>query len=286
MRIGRVDEIWRYPVKSMAGERIGETAVGPQGLTGDRGWAVRDEERGGIRGAKKIPELMRCAARYLGEPRDRQAGDVEMRLPDGALVRSDDPAAADRLSAALGTLVTLWPLQPADQLDHYRRGAPTHADLEQELRSMFALEPDEPLPDLSGLPPEVVEFESPPGTYFDAFPLHLLSRTSLAHLATLAPGSAIDVRRFRPNILLDLPDAAAGFPEAQWAGRRVRIGGTTVEITIPTMRCVMTTLPFDELPKDPRIMRTLVREARQCLGAYARVVEPGSVRVGDVVELF
>ena len=70
------------------------------------------------------------------------------------------------------------------------------------------------------------------------------------------------------------------------AGRRVRIGGTTVEITIPTMRCVMTTLPFDELPKDPRIMRTLVREARQCLGAYARVVEPGSVRVGDVVELF
>lgn len=285
MRIGGVDEIWRYPVKSMAGERLGETRVGPQGLTGDRGWAVRDEERGGIRGAKKIPELMRCAARYLAEPRDRQAGDVEMRLPDGTLVRSDDPAAADRLSAALGTRVTLWPLQPADQLDHYRRGAPTHTDLEQELRSMFALEPDEPLPDLSGLPPEVVEFESPPGTYFDAFPLHIVSRSSLAHLAALAPGSTIDVRRFRPNFLLDLPHAEAGFPEAQWAGRRVRIGGMTAEVTIPTMRCVMTTLPFDDLPKDPRIMRALVREAKHCLGAYARVVEPGPVRVGDAVEL-
>lgn len=285
MRIGGVSEIWRYPVKSMAGERLGETAVGPQGLVGDRGWAVRDEERGGIRGAKKLPELMRCAARYLAQPEAGRAGDVEMSLPDGSRVRSTDPAAADRLSAAIGTRVTLWPLQPADRLEHYRRGAPTHEDLEQELRSMFALEPGEPLPDLSGLPPEVVEFESPPGTYFDAFPLQLLSRTSLAHLSTLTPGSTIDVRRFRPNLLLELPDAAAGFPEAEWAGRRVRIGGMTAEVTIPTMRCVMTTLPFADLPKDPRIMRALVREAKQCLGAYARVVEPGSVRVGDAVEL-
>ena len=65
MRIGGVDEIWRYPVKSMAGERLPGTAVGPQGLTGDRGWAVRDEERGGIRGAKKIPELMVLGSHML-----------------------------------------------------------------------------------------------------------------------------------------------------------------------------------------------------------------------------
>lgn len=285
MHIGGVTEIWRYPVKSMAGERLAETAIGPQGLPGDRGWAVRDEERGGIRGAKKIPELMRCAARYLAEPRAERAGDVEMRLPDGAVVRSDDPSAAERLSHALGTRVTLWPLQPADQLDHYRRGAPTHTDLEQELRSVFALEPDEPLPDLSGLPPEILEFESPPGTYFDAFPLLLVTETSLAHLARLAPESRIDVRRFRPNFLLSLPDAPSGFPEADWAGRHVRIGGMTAEVTIPAMRCVMTTLPVGDLPKDPRIMRTLVREAKHCLGAYARVVAPGSVREGDAVEL-
>lgn len=285
MHVGAVTEIWRYPVKSMAGERLDETPVGLQGLPGDRAWAVRDEERGGIRGAKKIPELMRCAARYLAEPRVERAGDVEMRLPDGRVVRSDDPSAADLLSRALGTRVTLWPLQPADQLDHYRRGAPTHADLEQELRSVFALEPDEPLPDLSGMPPEILEFESPPGTYFDAFPLLLVTETSLAHLARLAPDSMIDVRRFRPNFLLSLPGLTSGLPEAEWAGRHVRIGGVTAEVTIPAMRCVMTTLPVGDLPKDPRIMRTLVREAKHCLGAYARVVAAGSVRVGDAVEL-
>ncbi|MBM4246367.1 MAG: MOSC domain-containing protein [Deltaproteobacteria bacterium] len=285
MHVGSVAGIWRYPVKSMAGERLDATPVGLLGLPGDRAWAVRDEERGGIRGAKKIPELMRSEARYLAEPTAGRAGDVEMRLPDGTTLRSDDPAVAERLSSALGTRVTLWPLQPADQLDHFRRGAPTHADLELELRSIFGLEPGEPLPDMSGLPPEILEFESPPGTYFDAFPLLLVSQCSLTSLARLAPGSKIDARRFRPNFVLELPEARDGFPEHEWAGRHVRIGGLTAEVTIPCMRCVMTTLPFDDLPKDPRIMRTLVRETRQCLGAYARVAEPGIVRIGDPVEL-
>jgi uncharacterized protein YcbX len=285
MHVGRVAQIWRYPVKSMAGERLTSTPVEVAGLPGDRAWAVRDEERGGIRGAKKLPELMRCAARYLEEPRAERAGDAEMRLADGTVVRTDDPEAAAHLSRVLGTRVTLWPLQPADRLEHFRRGAPTHADLEQEMRSIFALEPDEPLPDLSGLPPELLEYESPPGTYFDAFPLLLLTATSLDALARLAPESRIDVRRFRPNFVLDVPDGPTGFPEAAWAGRRIRLGSMTAEVTIPCMRCVMTTLPVDELPKDPRIMRTMVRETKQCLGAYARVVEPGVVRLGDAAEL-
>jgi uncharacterized protein YcbX len=285
MRVGSVTEIWRYPVKSMAGEQLAATGVGALGLPGDRSWAVRDEERGGIRGAKKIPELMRCGARLLAEPDPAGATPVAMRLPDGSTVRSDAADASARLSAALGKTVTLWPLQPADHLDHYRRGAPTYDDLEQELRATFALEPGEPLPDLAGLPPEIFEFESPPGTYFDAFPLLLLTESSLARLAALAPGSRIDVRRFRPNFLLSVPDAGPGFPEAAWPGKRLRIGTTTVEVTIGCMRCVMTTLPFDDVPQDPQIMRVLVREARQCLGAYARVVEAGTVRQGDPVEL-
>jgi uncharacterized protein YcbX len=285
VRVGRVKELWRYPVKSMGGERLSTVDVGARGIPGDRGWAVRDEERGGIRGAKKIPSLMRCRARYPVAPTAARTGPAEMTLPDGTTVATDAPDAAARLTAALGRRVTLWPLLPADRLDHYRRGAPTHDDLERELRSIFALEPDEPLPDLSGLPPEVMEFESPPGTYFDAYPLHILTDASLARLQGLAPASAIDVRRFRPNVLVAAEGGADGFLEQGWVGRRLRVGGAVARVAAACPRCVMTTLAQGELPADPRIMRTLVREAGQNLGVYATVEEPGAVAAGDPVTL-
>ncbi len=282
MRLGTVKQIWRYPVKSMGGELLESTRVGVRGIWGDRAWAVRDEVRGGIRGAKKIPALMHFKARYLVEPEEERVQPAEITLPDGTTLMSHAPDASARLSEALGHPVTLWPLVPADCLDHYRRGAPTYQDLEQELRSVFGLEPDEPLPDLSVFPPEVLEFESPPGTYFDAFPLLLLTEASLARLQSLAPRSVIDVRRFRPNFLI--ATEAEGFVERQWLGSKLRIGGVLVRITLDCPRCVMVTHGFGDLPKDPTIMRTLVREAGQKLGVYATVVEPGEVKVGDGVE--
>ena len=282
---GTIGEIWRYPVKSMIGERVASSALGKGGIPGDRAWAVRDEKVGAIRGAKKIPALMKLAACYPAEPRAAQAGPAEIALPDGERFSCDAADADARLSAALDRKVTLWPLQPADKLDHYRRGAPDHEDLEQELRSLFALLPEEPLPDLSGLPPEVFEFESPPGTYFDAFPLLVLSTSSLAELARLAPDSTIDVRRFRPNILIDSGTQRSGFVELEWVGKRLRVGSAVIEIKADCPRCVMTTLPFADLPHDPTIMRTLVRDAKQVLGVYADVVEAGEMSEGDAVEL-
>ena len=73
--------------------------------------------------------------------------------------------------------------------------------------------------------------------------------------------------------------------EAAWAGRRMRIGGATLEATIPCPRCVMITHPFAELPKDPAVLRAVVREAGQNLGVYATVVEVGDIRVGAEVEI-
>jgi hypothetical protein len=61
-RLGTIAEIWRYPVKSMAGESLQTCHLGPGGVYGDRAWAVRDEDKGEIRGAKKIPRLLECAA--------------------------------------------------------------------------------------------------------------------------------------------------------------------------------------------------------------------------------
>jgi uncharacterized protein YcbX len=79
-----VAELWRYPVKSMIGSTVDVVEVNELGIVGDRTWATRDLERGGIRGAKKIGDLMRFAAR------DLPGGHVEITLPDGATVTTLD----------------------------------------------------------------------------------------------------------------------------------------------------------------------------------------------------
>jgi uncharacterized protein YcbX len=283
--VGRVTELWRYPVKSMAGERHARLRLGARGIPGDRGWAVRDETAGEIRGAKKLPGLLACAARYLVEPSDATVPPAEIVLPDGGKVRSDDPAAAVRLSELVGRCVTLWPLQPATALDHYRRAAFDDPDMLAELRGIFGRTADEPLPDLSVFPPEIMEFTSPLGTYFDAFPLHLLTTATLATLAAHEPGARFDVRRFRPNVVIETPADVRGLAEVDWCGRTLAVGGARVQVTVPCVRCVMTTLPQAELPKEPRVLRTIVREAAQNLGVYATVVAPGEMAVGDSVTL-
>jgi len=284
MSVGRIAEIWRYPVKSMGGERLAQVPAAANGIPGDRAWAVRDEARGGIRGAKKIPHLMRCSARYETEPSAERVPAPEITLPGGAQVRADAPDANDRVSAAVGTKLTLWPLRPASDLEHYRRGAPDHADVMTELRAIFAREPDEPLPDLSVFPPGLFAYESPPGTYFDAFPLLLLSDASLRRLQQLAPDSRVDVRRFRPNFVI-ATEGGDDFPESAWTGKRLRLGEVVLQVEIACPRCVMITHGFDDLPQDPALMRTVVREAGGSVGVYASVVEAGAVRLGDAVEL-
>jgi uncharacterized protein YcbX len=280
-----VAELWRHPVKSMGGERLAETELAGDGVPGDRGWAVRDEVRGGIRGAKKIPALMQLAARCVEEPGSGRWPAPEIALPDGSAVRADAPDAAARVSAAVGTRVTLWPRLPASARDHYRRGAPDHADVETELRAMFGRTPDEPLPDLSLFPPELIEYESPPGTYFDAHPLLLLTDATLRRLQELAPASRVDVRRFRPNLVIAAEPGGDPLPEQAWAGRRLAVGGAELEVLVGCPRCVMITHGFADLPRDPGLMRTVVKELGQNVGVYGRVARPGRVRVGDAVAL-
>jgi hypothetical protein len=285
MLIGKVVGLWRYPVKSMAGERLSTSTIGVRGLPGDRGWALRDEAAGEIRGAKKLPALLQCAARYLEEPTGDRVPPAEITLPDGDRVRSDAPAAAERLSALLGRRVSLWPLQPPEQLDHYRRGAPDDPDMDKELRGIFGRLEDEPLPDLSEIPAEIFTYTSIPGTYFDVLPLHLLTTATLAELARLNASSRFDPRRFRPNLLIEPDDRGPRLAELDWCGRTLSVGSTVVKVHYPTVRCVMTTLPQQDLPKDPQVLRTIVRDANQNVGVYADVVSAGRVAVGDPVEL-
>jgi uncharacterized protein YcbX len=279
-----VAQLWQYAVKSMIGTEVSAATLTPDGMVGDRGWAVRDEERGGVRGAKKIGGLMRLGARYAGTAAD-PFGRVEIGLPDGSTVLSDDDDVDARLSTALGHRVSLWPLQPASDLDHYRRGRPDNDDIMVELRAVFGRELDEPLPDLSIFPPVVMEYESPPGTYLDAFPLLVMTTSALRSLSEALAESAVDVRRFRPNIVIDTGDEA-GHPEFDWAGRTMVIGDGALELELlaPCPRCVMVTREVSsDLPEDRRVLRHIVRDLQQNVGLYAAAKRSGEIATGDPV---
>lgn len=286
--IGRIREVWRYPVKSMGGESLASSLVTAMGLPGDRAWALRDEAAGEIRGAKKFPALLGCSARFLAEPQPGQSPPAEIVLPDGRTLRSDEAEASAVLSGLLGREVTLWPLRSAEDRDHYRRGLPDNPDMFEELREVFGREKDEPMPDITQFPAELMEFTSPLGTYFDAFPLHLVTTATLEEMARLAPGSSFDARRFRPNLVVETGDAAGkGLVEAGWTGRRLKVGEVTLEVVLPTVRCSMITQAQTPhgLAKDPGVLRAVVRDGGQNLGTYAVVVEAGRIQAGDEVVL-
>jgi uncharacterized protein YcbX len=287
MNVGTIASIHRYPVKSMQGETLDQAFLGAKGIPGDRAWAVRNERRGGIQGAKQIAGLMRCSARYLDEPVPEATAPVpEITTTAGDRFRADAATAAEQLSKSVEAEVTLWPLVPAEVLEHYRRLPPESPDQDMQaaLREFFARQPHEPLPDLGKFPPEVLQFETPPGTYFDAFPLLLLSQTSLDSMTANAPESRFDPRRFRPNLVFEGPSSES-HPELAWEGQRLEVGEAVLALEIQCPRCVMTTHGFDDLPKDPKVMRALVRETGGNLGIYARVETPGKVSVGDALVL-
>jgi hypothetical protein len=307
MVVGEVREIWRYPVKSVGGEKLNSCTVGSLGIPGDRGWALRDEAIGEIRGAKYLPKLMQFGSRYREQPTEGKFTHVDITLTDGTCIGSDDQDVNSRLSQLLGRDVSLCSLQPASDKAHYRRAQPgasilsrlsrfrplrSHlgrliclAGLEAPIREMFSRNPDEPLPDFSTIPSELFEFTSPPGTYFDAYPIHLLTTSSLAAMTRLNPAAAWDVRRFRPNFLIETKSGIEGLVEASWSGRMLHLGALILKCEIPTVRRGMTTHAQAELPKDPTVLRTIVRDAGQNLGIYASAMNSSRIAVGDTVEL-
>jgi uncharacterized protein YcbX len=282
MRIGTIAGLWRYPVKSMGGERLERAALSWRGIPGDRGWAVFDETRNGITGAKRIAALRGFRARYASEPVAGEGSpSVEITFPDGTTVRTDAADAGRRLGDILGRAVSLRALGPAGTEAAAR--LTTEGESEEVVRGIFGLLPDEPMPDMSALSGERLQ-RLREENFFDAFPIHLITRTTIRTLARLAPESNWDDRRFRANLYVDT-DEAEGYPEFAWVGRKVRVGTAVIEVAMECPRCVMVTQEVDDVPKDPRIMRTLVRETRHAAGIYAHIAQEGVVRAGDEVEL-
>lgn len=282
--IGHLRELWRYPVKSMQGGTVRETLVTPQGVVGDRSWAMRDETRQEVQWGKMFPQLMLCVARYRDEPAPGRVSPVDITFPDGVTLGSDDPAVHDRLTSLCGRPARLWPLQPASHRDFYRRYKPDLQQWMNEMGEAFAREPGEPLPDFAQFPEVLMDYVSVPGTFFDNEELHLLTTASIAAMRAANPAADWDVRRFRPNFFIETIPGLDGQVEQGWVGRRLRIGEVELQVSAPTPRCGMTTRPQGELPFDKTILRTIVKEGAQNLGVGAHVLRSGRVRAGDLVE--
>lgn len=266
--VGSVVSLWQYPVKSMMGEELNATEVTERGLLGDRAYALVDRADGKVATAKnprKWPRLFDFRATFI-EPARAAANvpPVRIALPDGTTVTSDQGDLDQILSQVLNRAVTLRAAQ---------RGAVTA---------------EEYWPDMEGLDHRdtVTDFTLPQGTFFDCATVHLLTTATLDRLRELYPQGRFEVRRFRPNIVVQLASGEKGFAENAWVGHTLAIGDDVrLSITGPCARCVMTTLAQGDLPNDPGILRTAARHNHVNVGVYAAVVRGGTIRRGDPVRL-
>jgi uncharacterized protein YcbX len=292
MTIGQVAELWRYPVKSLGGERLEDAQLGERGVLGDRVWAVRDLGRDVTASARQLPVLLKATARYPGPvPPDAGPGnvsEVEISFPDGTVLSSSDDGVHAKLSELAGRDVRLTALPPAEDTSLHKLSRAERSETRSPawLRAAFGVADDEKLPDLSMVRvTDMVNFtrySTPPGMFVDLAPVHVMSKTSLATIGAEL-GSELDVRRFRPNVLLALDDPGDGLPESHWTGARLTVGGTVLDVMMPTVRCVVPSRAQPGLEVDRRITKAVAVRAQRCLGAYCGVDSGGTVRVGDLV---
>ena len=273
--IGRVHALYRYPLKSMQGERLHAVDIGPQGIIGDRAYALR-EANGRVMTAKKWPILLECAARYEAPPTPEALAPLRLTLPDGRTMQAEDPDASAVLSTVVGCPLRL---ERAQANQHHRAAidpATVFGDVPVEtLKPGYTAAT---LPD---------SFALPPGTFFDAASIHVLASGTLAHLRRLiGEETPVDVRRFRPNVVVDTDPGLTGFLEDDWLEGTLEVGdGVRLVQLRPTVRCVMTTHRQAELGRDRRILRAAAQHHRAEVGVWAAIGAPGHVQVGDPVVL-
>ncbi len=280
MKAGIIKEIWRYPVKGMAGEQLEQCAIGPSGLSGDRIWALRDVVRKEIQSCKFRPELLSCTATTRN---DSTLPHVEITLPNNLSSASDDPEIDRILSELVGYASTLEALRPVAELDFYRRHKPDDSTWLEELKATFTREPGEPLPDFSQMPQQARDFVTVPGTFFLVTPFHIITTATLNHMKSLLPEADWDVRRFRPNIVIETANTDTGLVEQGWIGKRMSIAESQIDCTAAAPRCGAVTRQQQDLGIDKSMLRTIISEANQNLGIYGSISNQATLAVGDTV---
>lgn len=200
---------------------------------------------------------------------------VRITLPDGSLVTSVQAELEPKLSQVFARDV------------RFVTAAPEKASFEEYWPDIEGLAHREMVTDETMLPP----------SFFDFGLIHLLTTSTLNRLQELYPQGRFEVRRFRPNIVVEPTSSTMDFVENSWIGRTLSIGEQVqLKVVGPCPRCVMTTLPQGDLPKDPGILRTAALHTPRIeaegfgvlsanVGVYADVLKGGRIRRGDTLRM-
>ena len=266
-----IAELWRYPVKSMGGERVESLELRTSAVVGDRRWAVRNVETGKIASAKRprpYGQLLSWSARTQAD------GGLVVVGPDGR-------------EFAVGT----WELDAAltEAL-----GEPVQVvEVEKGREETYGSE----WPEIPGTVLSDVEVDLPVAaltektSFVDASAVHIIVKQSMAYLASLLDGVKLGVERFRPNIVLNAHDdvGSGEFADLAWKDIDFKIGNAELRIGDATPRCVMTTVAQPGYEQAKGVLQVLAATARKefdygafaCFGTNAEITAAGTLSVGD-----
>ena len=245
--------IWRHPVKSLRGEELSYAGVEHDGVRSDRCWGIRDERTGRILTGRREPQLLQASASLA------TSGEPELSLPNGTRCVGVGETTDAALSAWLDRPVSL-----------------VNAASSPGARAEY-------FADATDDQSQAVEWTMPAGRFVDAMPVLLLTTASLRAGSAFHSGGCWDVRRFRPNLLIEVDED--GWVEDGWCDQIVRVGEAELVPRQPCIRCTMVTRAQPGLERDLEIYKSLARSHAGTLGVWATVQTPGSVSVGDPVRV-
>lgn len=268
-----IAKLWRYPVKSMGGERVESLELRVSAIFGDRRWAVRSTETGKIASAKRprpYGQLLEwCAS-------TRADGRLIVTAPDGREFAAGSSELDVALTKALG--------EPVQVVEVEEGREETYGSEWPEIPGTVLSDTEVDLP---------VAALTEKTSFVDASAVHIIVNQSMTHLASLIDGVKLGVERFRPNIVLDAQeDSGSGeFADLAWKDLDVKIGDAELRIGDATPRCVMTTLAQPGYERAKSVLQVLAATARKefgygafaCFGTNAEVTAAGTIQVGDTL---
>lgn len=246
MNLGRVAEIWRYPVNGLQGEKLSEGSVLATGISGDHMYVLRDVKSNRVLDPKSHPfswgetlghaTMLELGARLTGDPGGEH--EVTIMTSSEVICTTGDTEASRLVGVLLGGEV---------ELVRY---------------------------------PRIVESWVRSGRT-----LHLLTTASLEAMSRAYPGGDFNVRRFRPNIVVATEQGVDGYVEDGWVGRDLEVGGIRLRVVKPNVRCKVTTMRQPGVAEDPRILQTIQSVHGSNLGVMCTALTEGVMRVGDPVSV-